>query len=61
MHRQGFSPLAITLEYASRAGALGGLHRDPFDRILIAQAQSENLVLVSNESAFDPYGVRRLW
>ena len=43
------------------AGNLPGAHRDPFDRMLIAQAQAENLVLVSNETLFDSYGVRRLW
>ena len=35
--------------------------RDPFDRMLVAQALSRNLVLISNESLFDRYGVRRLW
>ena len=59
--RQGFEQLSITVEDASRAGALPGPHRDPFDRILIAQALARNLVLVSNESLFDRYGVRRLW
>ena len=36
-------------------------HRDPFDRMLIAQALAENLTLVSNELIFDAYGVKRLW
>lgn len=36
-------------------------HRDPFDRMLVAQALSENLTLVSNDAALDAYGVRRLW
>jgi PIN domain nuclease of toxin-antitoxin system len=58
---EGFLGLPITLEHGERAGALPGSHRDPFDRMLIAQAQAENLVLVSNESLFDGYGVRRLW
>jgi hypothetical protein len=44
-----------------RAGALPGEHRDPFDRMLIAQAQAENLSLVSNERLFDTYGIRRIW
>ena len=34
---------------------------DPFDRMLIAQAMTENLVLISDETLFDRYGVRRLW
>ncbi len=58
---QNFEELAITVEDATRAGALPGPDRDPFDRMLIAQAQSRNLVLISSESLFDRYGVRRLW
>ena len=58
---QGFDELAITVDDAARAGSLPGLHRDPFDRMLIAQALVGNLVLVSNEPLFDQYGVRRLW
>lgn len=57
----GFQPLAVTLEHAQRAGSLPGSHRDPFDRMLIAQAQTENLALISNEKVFDSYGVRRVW
>ena len=58
---QDFEGLPITVDDAARAGALPGPHRDPFDRLLIAQAQARNLVLISNESLFDRYGVRRLW
>ena len=58
---QGFEELTITVDDAVRAGTLPGPHRDPFDRILIAQALSRNLVLVSIETLFDQYGVRRLW
>ena len=58
---QGFDKLPIGVEDAARAGALPGIHRDPFDRVLIAQAMRRNLVLISNESRFDQYGVRRLW
>lgn len=58
---QNFEELPITVEHAVRAGALPGPHRDPFDRMLIAQALSDNLVLVSIEPLFDSYGVRRLW
>ena len=58
---QGFEELPITVDDASRAGALPELHRDPFDRMLIAQALSRNLVLISSESIFDRYGIRRLW
>ena len=58
---QDFEELPITVADATRAGALPGHHRDPFDRMLIAQALSRNLDLISNESFFDRYGVRRLW
>ncbi|MGH7897598.1 MAG: type II toxin-antitoxin system VapC family toxin, partial [Candidatus Binatia bacterium] len=58
---QAFSPLAVTIAHAQRAGMLGGSHRDPFDRLLIAQAQAEGLMLVTNEASFDAYGIRRLW
>jgi PIN domain nuclease of toxin-antitoxin system len=58
---QGFAELPITNGHALRAGALPMDHRDPFDRILIAQAQLEGLVLVSNERIFDRFGVNRLW
>ena len=58
---EGFLELPITISHGERAGALPGGQRDPFDRMLIAQAQAENLVLVSNESVFDGYGIQRLW
>ena len=58
---QDFEELAVTVDDAARAGALPGPLRDPFDRMLIAQALSRTLVLISNESLFDRYGVRRLW
>ena len=61
MARQGFEELAITVDDAVRAGALPGPLRDPFDRMLIAQALARNLILISNESPFDRYGIRRLW
>ncbi len=59
--RQGFIELPVTVEDGARAGALPGPHRDPFDRMLIAQALRNNLVLVSNERRFDQHGVQRLW
>ena len=58
---QGFTELAITVEDVQRAGQLPGPHRDPFDRMLIAQAVVHGLALVSIEAVFDGYGVRRLW
>ncbi len=61
IEREGFQPLPVSLEHAARAGLLTGPHKDPFDRMLIAQAQAENLALVSNERLFDAFGVRRIW
>ena len=58
---QGFRELPISVADAERSGRLPGPHRDPFDRLLIAQALAHDLALVSNEEAFDRYGVRRLW
>jgi PIN domain nuclease of toxin-antitoxin system len=58
---QSFSPLHVTLVHAQRAGALPGKHRDPFDRMLIAQSHVEGLTLISNEELFDDFGVMRLW
>ena len=58
---QGFVPLSVTVHHAQRAGALVGPHRDPFDRMLIVQAQAEGVPIVSNEAIFDHYGVTRLW
>ena len=58
---QGFHELAITVAHGERAGSLPGMHRDPFDRMLIAQAHAEAMALVSNETVFDGYGVTRVW
>lgn len=58
---QGMRELPITLQHAREAGSLPLVHRDPFDRVLVAQARVERLQLVSNESLFDAYGVSRLW
>jgi PIN domain nuclease of toxin-antitoxin system len=58
---QGFFELPISMQHGQMAGSLLGPHRDPFDRMLIAQARLADLVLVSNEVVFDRYGIRRLW
>ncbi len=58
---QGFLSLDITLLHAQRAGSLSGTHRDPFDRMLIAQSQIEDVALVTDDEAFDAFDVRRLW
>ena len=58
---QGFKELSITVKHGRAAGNLPGAHRDPFDRMLIAQAMIDQMILVSNEQLFDAYGVQRLW
>ena len=61
LEREGFEQLSVSVEHGIRAGQLPGEHRDPFDRMLIAQAQAENMPLVSNEAIFGQYGIRRIW
>lgn len=58
---EGFTPLPITLAQAALAGTLQFAHKDPFDRLLIAQARLEGAWLVSSERVFDSFGVNRLW
>jgi PIN domain nuclease of toxin-antitoxin system len=53
--------LPITLEHALLAGALPGPHRDPFDRMLIAQAQLEKMPVVTADPAFKRYGIELVW
>jgi PIN domain nuclease of toxin-antitoxin system len=57
----GITTLPITMAHAVQAGLLAIPHKDPFDRMLIAQAQLEGLSLVSNERIFDRFGVIRIW
>jgi PIN domain nuclease of toxin-antitoxin system len=61
VQQQGFGQISVTLHHAQRAGSLPEVHKDPFDRMLIAQALTENCALVSNERLFDRYGVERFW
>jgi len=58
---QLFQELPIRLAHARLAGPLPGPHRNPFDRMLAAQAQLEELILLSNDRVFDNFGVRREW
>jgi PIN domain nuclease of toxin-antitoxin system len=57
----GFLPLPITLQHAHLAGTLASRHRDPFDRMLAAQAQIENVPLVTADPVFQEFGTRVLW
>jgi len=58
---EGFGGMSVTLRHGELAGSLPLHHKDPFDRMLIAQALAESLTLISNERLFDNYGVTRLW
>ena len=57
----GYRLLPISPEHALRAGLLPGDHKDPFDRMLAAQAIHEDLPLLSNDTQLDIFGVRREW
>ncbi len=61
VRQQGFLALPISIEHGQIAGALLGNHRDPFDRMLIAQAREEKMALVSNEKTFDAFDIQRIW
>jgi len=61
VEHEGFQLLPISAEHGIRAGLLAGPHKDPFDRMLIAQSQAENTPIISNEIVFENYGIRRLW
>lgn len=61
LHEQNFDSLPISIAHALRAGLLQGPHRDPFDRMLIAQAIEEDLAIVSNDRALDGHGASRIW
>jgi PIN domain nuclease of toxin-antitoxin system len=58
---EGFVPLPISIEHARLAGSLLGAHRDPFDRMLAAQSQIENVPLVTADPVFKVFGTRVLW
>jgi PIN domain nuclease of toxin-antitoxin system len=59
--QSGFESLPVSAQHGIRAGLLPGPLRDPFARMLIAQAQAENLTIISNEESFDNYGISRAW
>ena len=65
MHREitrnNFEILPITLDHAAVITTLPFHHRDPFDRMLIAQSMWEQLPLVSRDSLFDAYPIKRIW
>ena len=61
LQRRGFELLDISFAHACLAGNLRHDHKDPFDRMLIAQSLLENYALVSNEALFDSFGIQRIW
>jgi PIN domain nuclease of toxin-antitoxin system len=59
--RNGFQVLGLTVEHTAKLASLPLHHRDPFDRMLVAQSLVENLPLLSNDEDLDTYGIKRLW
>jgi PIN domain nuclease of toxin-antitoxin system len=57
----GLSILPITIDHADAQAMLPNHHRDPFDRLLVAQAQIEGVPTVSADSMLDSYGITRIW
>jgi PIN domain nuclease of toxin-antitoxin system len=61
MSLNGFEQLEISFRQIMRCASLERHHGDPFDRLLVAQAQEESLAIVSRDPAFDRYGIKRIW
>jgi PIN domain nuclease of toxin-antitoxin system len=61
MHLNGVQFLGIEVEHVTPVTTLPFHHRDPFDRLLVAQAMTEQMPIVSADPAFDAYPVKRLW
>jgi PIN domain nuclease of toxin-antitoxin system len=61
MRNSDFRPLPITVQHTAHMISLPFHHKDPFDRLLAAQALTDGLALVSADAAFDTYGVTRVW
>ncbi len=61
IRREGFFELPIAFDHAVQAGSLPLHHRDPFDRVLVAQALSLDEPILSADQILDRYGVRRIW
>jgi PIN domain nuclease of toxin-antitoxin system len=53
--------MEISFRQIMRCASLERHHGDPFDRLLVAQAQEEELAIVSRDAIFDAYGVKRIW
>ena len=59
--QQGFKPLPVSMTHALKAGLLEGDHRDPFDRLLAAQAMIDDLTIITNDRALTAFGASALW
>lgn len=57
----GFRLLEVDFRHVARVEVLPFHHRDPFDRLLVTQAVSEKMAVVSSDAALDSYGIRRIW
>ena len=61
LNDNGWQPMPLTMAHAQLAGRLPGAHKDPFDRMLAAQALVEDVPLVTNDAAFTGFGVKVIW
>jgi PIN domain nuclease of toxin-antitoxin system len=61
MSNAGFVSIPVTVEDALRSGRLRGDHRDPWDRMIAAQALAMDIPIISNDKQLDAFGIRRLW
>jgi PIN domain nuclease of toxin-antitoxin system len=59
--RNGFRLIPVEYAHAARVAALPWHHRDPFDRLLVAQAMVEGMALLSHDGQLDAYGIKRIW
>ncbi len=58
MDDEGFEPLPITTFHGEHAGELPNIHRDPFDRMLVAQVQAEGLEILTKDTETPKYGIK---
>ena len=61
IEKEGFIELPVSMKQALLAAGLASAHKDPFDRLLIAQAQVEGIPIISNDRVLDGFSVRRVW
>jgi len=61
VYQNGFEILPILPDHIIKLSKLDYFHRDPFDRIIISQGLSENMVIVSSDKVFDEYSIKRKW